>query len=128
MKTLTALTLCFAFTISACGGGYYVGRGMECYHQGHYQAAADEFRGVEPYADHLNAKGMVRYYVFRGLTYYKLGQRTEARAYLERGSEAYSHGDPAWLHANAVEEMKAALADLKGSAASVSAVSAAGAQ
>src|SRR5678815_3866926 len=67
VKRILAVILCTILT-TACGTGYYVGRAMEAYHQGNYAEASREFRVISE--AQLNAKGEVRYLVFRGLTHY----------------------------------------------------------
>ena len=116
MRAYVAIALILGLAASACGTARFVGRGVEDYQQGKYTRSIQDFKEIENSTTELNAKGQVRYYVFRGLAHYHLGERDLARDYLKQGSAAYDRGDPRWINPTALAEMRAALADLNGAA------------
>ena len=116
MRPYVAIALILGLSASACGTARFVGRGVEDYQQGKYERSIQDFKEIETSTSELNAKGQVRYYVFRGLAHYHLGERDLARDYLTRGSAAYDRGEPRWINPTALAEMRAALADLNGTA------------
>ncbi len=60
----------------------------------------------------MNPKGRTRYFVYRGLTHYRRGERGEALHYLQRGKSALEHGDPNWIPVATVRQMDEALQEL----------------
>jgi hypothetical protein len=113
-KTLTTLALA-ALLLAApagCGAGRNVQRGIDQYDRADYASASAEFTDLSPDEGAMNNKGLVRYLVYRGLTFYHLGQRPQAYGYLVRGKTAYDRGTKGWLKGSIVAEMDTALADL----------------
>jgi hypothetical protein len=115
-------TLVFAtFALTAllstgCGGvGGAIQKGIDRYERLDYAGASGEFSRLNGRDGDMNNKGLVRYYVYNGLTAYHLGYRPQAYSLLTRGKALYAEGTPGWIKPNIVAEMDAALANLSGS-------------
>ena len=111
--------LLLAVAAAGCGMGRHVQRGADRYQNADYSSALVEWRYLEEREEDMNDKGRVRYLVYRGLTHYRIYQRSRdaghhaaALHYLARGKEAYDAGSARWLQAKTVVEMKDALVDL----------------
>lgn len=96
-----------------CGVGRHVQKGMDSYRAGLYQAALQQLRPLETREAEMNPKGRLRYLVYRGLSHYRLGQRTAALYWLLRGDELHQHANPRWLPRHAIAEMDTALRELR---------------
>ena len=96
-----------------CGVGRHVQKGIDSYRAGQYQAALQKLQPLETREVEMNTKGRLRYLVHRGLSHYRLGQRTAAFHWLLRGEEIYRHSSPRWLPRHAVAEMGTALRELR---------------
>ena len=104
-----------ALLVTGCGlTGPIVQKGMDRYERLDYQGAASEFSRLSGRDADLNNKGLVRYYVYNGLTAYHLGYRAEAYSMLTRGKALHAKGTESWIKPNIVAEMDAALANLSG--------------
>jgi hypothetical protein len=113
---LIALSLLAALVASlgavGCTSGAQVQRGIDLYQVGNDTAAMQQFRSIETDQSSFNPKGLMRYYVYRGLTAYDLGDKDQARTWLVKGKAAYARGDARWLPPNIIEKMNTALKDL----------------
>lgn len=104
-----------ALLVTGCGlTGPIVQKGIDRYERLDYPGAASEFARLSGRDADLNNKGLVRYYVYNGLTAYHLGYRAEAYGMLTRGKALYAKGTASWIKPNIVDEMDAALAVLSG--------------
>lgn len=104
-----------ALLVTGCGlTGPIVQKGMDRYERLDYPGAASEFSRLSGRDGDLNNKGLVRYYVYNGLTAYHLGYRAEAYSMLTRGKALHGAGTASWIKPNIVAEMDAALANLSG--------------
>ena len=104
-----------ALLVTGCGlTGPIVQKGMDRYERMDYPGAASEFSRLSGRDEDLNNKGLVRYYVYNGLTAYHLGYRAEAYSMLARGKALHAEGSASWIKPNIVAEMDAALANLSG--------------
>jgi hypothetical protein len=110
MRALRTLVLiAAAATLSACVSNRQVQAGIDAYTLGDYETAAKELRAVEHEQVRLSDKGVVRYLVYRGLTYWHQGKKPEAVAFLKKGLEELREGDPRWLSADTIREMEEVL-------------------
>jgi hypothetical protein len=113
-------TMAFALLLTSCGGaGRPLKKGGDSYERQDYQSAMVQWRYLEAREGDMSDKARVRYLVYRGLTHYRLYQRStdptdEAAAlhYLARGQAEYDAGKARWLSPDTVAQMKEALADL----------------
>jgi len=104
-----------ALLVTGCGlTGPIVQKGMDRYERMDYPGAASEFSRLSGRDEDLNNKGLVRYYVYNGLTAYHLGYRAEAYSMLTRGKALHAAGTESWIKPKIVAEMDAALASLSG--------------
>jgi hypothetical protein len=87
-------------------------KGIERYERTDYTGAMSQWSALTTSERSLNQRGLVRYLVYRGLTHYRLGDRTSALSYLSRGKDAFGRGSASWVRADLVAEMDRALADL----------------
>jgi hypothetical protein len=99
-----------------CGVGRFVQKGIDSYQRGDYAGAMHQWNELSSQESDMNAKGLMRYCVYRGLTHNRLGQKQAALQWLTRGADLYKRGDPAWLPVPAYEEMNRVLAELGGGA------------
>lgn len=113
-RIVVALFVCSLVVTLGCGTGRFVQRGIDRYNVADLNGAMREWENVETIEDDLNAKGRVRYLVYRGLTHYERGERDAALYFLGHGRLAYDRGDMAWLPPNITAKMNYALADLTG--------------
>jgi hypothetical protein len=105
--------------LAACRGyGPTVQEGMDYYDYGDYQAALAKFKVSEGPAEEpgiaqpMSDKTLVRYYVYRGLSHYHLGERATAQKYLTQGNALYQKGEKIWLPPKIAGELAQALKDL----------------
>ena len=104
-----------ALLVTGCSGtGAAVQKGINRYERLDYAGAASEFSSLSGRDGDMNNKGLVRYYVYNGLTAYHLGYRAEAYSMLTRGKALHAAGAESWLKPKIVAEMDAALANLSG--------------
>ncbi|MFS8071201.1 MAG: hypothetical protein ACMG6S_32940 [Byssovorax sp.] len=101
-------------TTGCSGTGAVVQKGIDRYERLDYPGAAGEFSRLSGRDDDMNNKGLVRYYVYNGLTAYHLGYRAEAYRMLTRGKALHAEGTASWIKPKIVAEMDAALANLSG--------------
>jgi len=107
-----------ALLVTGCGTtGGTIQRGMDRYERLDYAGASEEFVRLSGRDSAMNNKGLVRYYVYNGLTAYHLGYRPQAYSLLTRGKALYAEGTPGWIKPSIVAEMDAALANLSGAPA-----------
>ena len=114
-----------AVLLIGCGGpGKSVKQGSDAYARANYGGAMVQWRYVEHGEAQMKDRDRVRYLVYRGLTHYRLYERsndpTDAAAalhFLARGQAAYDAGKPKWLDPETVSDMKVALARLAANAA-----------
>ena len=107
-----------ALLVTGCGTtGGTIQRGMDRYERLDYAGASDEFTRLSGRDGDMNNKGLVRYYVYNGLTAYHLGYRPQAFTMLSHGKALYAQGTPGWLKPTIVAEMDGALATLSGNPA-----------
>lgn len=106
-----------ALSLGGCGGAQK--RGAEAYEHADYRGAMVQWRYLEGGEAKMSDKARVRYLVYRGLTHYRIYQRSndpgEAAAalhFLARAQLGYDAGKPRWLDAETVSDMKVALGDL----------------
>jgi hypothetical protein len=113
-------SLALALVLSGCGATTReLDRGTTSYQHADYRAAMIRWRYLEDREPEMKPKARVRYLVYRGLTHYRLFQRSaepmeqaSALHFLARGKAAYDTGKPRWLTAEMVVQMKDALDDL----------------
>jgi hypothetical protein len=98
--------------LGGCTSGATVQRGIDLYQAGNDEAAMKQFRDIESNESSFNPKGLTRYYVYRGLTAYDLGNREEAKLYLAKGKAYCQRGDTRWIAPNIRDRVDAALKDL----------------
>jgi len=112
-RTLLAIALCSVMA-AGCGGGTtrYLQKGIDRYDRADYSGAMNDFSAASSGEHSLNQKALARYFVYRGLTEYHLGQRQEALTDLNRGKEVYSRGPAGVLPSAISAELDKALADL----------------
>jgi hypothetical protein len=115
-KTLFVIALSMVMA-AGCGGGgggtaRYVQKGMTLYDRADYRGALTEFSVVHGGEGSLNPRALARYYVYRGLTEYRLDRRSDALSDLTRGKEVISRGSASWLRPEITAEMDHALAEL----------------
>ena len=104
-----------ALLATGCGStGGTIQRGIDRYERLDYAGASGEFSRLAGHDGDMNNKGLVRYYVYNGLTAYHLGYRPQAYSLLARGKSLYAEGTPGWIKPTIVAEMDAALANLAG--------------
>ena len=111
---LATIALTAALALGCGGTGPIVQKGIDRYERLDYPGAAGEFSRLAGRDGDMNNKGLVRYYVYNGLTAYHLGYRDQAYGMLTRGKALYSQGTASWIKPNIVAEMDAALAALSG--------------
>ncbi len=99
--------------LAGCPVGRHVGQGMEFYQRGQLDLAKTKFESIESFKGDLNAKGYLRYLVYRGLTHYDLGEMSLAKMYLAQGRVALQRSDARWLPPNIIAKMNAALDELE---------------
>jgi len=87
---------------------------MKAYEVGNFHQAAERCEMIDETS--LDERKQVRYYVYCGLTYYSLGDRENARAFLTTGKQMYEQGSSTWLKPIIVDQMNKALGSLSGSA------------
>lgn len=105
---------------TGCGGtGPIVQKGIDRYERLDYPGAASEFSRLSGRDGDMNNKGLVRYYVYNGLTAYHLGYRAQAYSMLSHGKALYAQGTPGWIKPGVVGEMDSALANLSGDPAAI---------
>jgi hypothetical protein len=115
MRRILLMIALSALLIVGCGGATRnLQKGVERYERTDYTGAKSQWSSLTTSESSLNQKNLVRYLVYRGLTHYRLGERTSALSYLGRGRDALARGNQAWLRANIVAEMDRALGDLNG--------------
>jgi len=112
MNRLAPILALSALLAIGCGSGRFVQRGIDAYDRLDYRAAMAQWTELSDDEADLNAKGFVRYMVYRGLTHYHLGQRPAAMHYLSRGRAVYERNGKKYLKPEIVAEMDRALADL----------------
>jgi hypothetical protein len=115
LPILFATVALSALLVTGCGlTGPIVQKGIDKYERLDYPGAAGEFARLSGRDGDLNNKGLVRYYVYNGLTAYHLGYRDQAYSLLSRGKTLYQAGTASWIKPNIAAEMDAALAALSG--------------
>ncbi len=115
LPILFATVALSAVLVTGCGlTGPIVQKGIDKYERLDYPGAAAEFARLSGRDGDLNNKGLVRYYVYNGLTAYRLGYRDQAYSLLSRGKMLYQAGTASWIKPTIVTEMDAALAALSG--------------
>ena len=115
LRKLTPIAAMCALALPACGSpGGNVRATINQYEVGNFNAAAHACWQTSDGEEHLNDKAHMRYLVYCGLTYYRLGRRAEARQMLTRGNEEYLSGRLGWLKPAIVDELYKALDDLEG--------------
>lgn len=119
MADNTKLGVAFALSLALLGCGGAQRKGADAYEHADYGAAMVQWRYLESSEAKMSDKARVRYFVYRGLTHYRLFQRSndpaEAAAalqFLARAQLGYDAGKPRWLDAETVSDMKVALGDL----------------
>lgn len=115
-RILATLVLAAVLALGCGGTGPIVQKGIDRYERLDYPGAAGEFARLSGRDADMNSKGLVRYYVYNGLTAYHLGYRDQAYALLTRGKALYTQGTASWLKPSVASEMDAALATLSGGA------------
>jgi hypothetical protein len=110
--TLLALTLSTLLVSGCTTMSGRVQRGVNLYERTDFASALYQFEVVGEKEPDMNRRSVIRYLVYRGLTHYRVGQRSEAWHFLTRGREAYSRGTASWLSPRTLGEMDRALMEL----------------
>ena len=97
---------------TGCGASTDLRGSMHAYEAGNFRTA--EARCDQLEQSDFGNKAQVRYLVYCGLTYYKLGEADHARTLLASGNRLYATGDPGWLKPLVVDDMNKALSNLNG--------------
>lgn len=109
---LVATTLILGATVSGCGAGRDLKGSMRAYETGNFRSAEQRCEAIDE--DAFEGKVQVRYLVYCGLAYYKVGRQDAAREFLLNGQKLYTTGDPWWLKPLIVDEMNKAILNLNG--------------
>jgi hypothetical protein len=112
LSLLTLGSAGFALGSAGCGSARQLSGSMHAYEVGNYHQAAERCDNVDETT--LDQRRQVRYYVYCGLTYYRLGDEDSARALLSTGRQMYDSGSPTWLKPIIVDQMNKALGSLSG--------------
>jgi hypothetical protein len=115
MRRILFVIALSALLMSGCGGATRnLQMGIDRYERTDYSGAMSQWSMLTTSERSLNQRGLVRYLVYRGLTHYRLGDRSSALSYLARGKDALGRGSASWVRSDLVAEMDRALADLNG--------------